>query len=369
MDIMTASSSKESIDDITKEISDQLGFFDTEFLLFFASSRFAPEEISKKLQETFPVSQVMGCSTAGEIIQGKLLENSVVAMAFNSKAIEDVKIEVITNPTDENALKTAFDSFSKYFGAPISELDPMKYVGLILVDGLSCAEEVLMERIGDMTNITFIGGSAGDDLKFKSTHVYAKGKSFSNAAVLAILKPGKEFTFIKAQSFRDLNKTFEVTKADEGKREVYEFNGKPAAVAYAEAVGVSIEEAPGKFMHNPLGLIIDDEPYVRSPQQIKQNGAMSFYCSVLEGTELSLLESTDIITDTQNAVTQAEQELGSISGIININCILRTLEMKQKNLAGEYEKIFSNIPTVGLSSYGEQYIGHINQTATMLVFK
>jgi hypothetical protein len=82
-----------------------------------------------------------------------------------------------------------------------------------------------------------------------------------------------------------------------------------------------------------------------------------------------LLESTDIINDTKNALKQAEQELGSISGIININCILRTLELEQKNLAGDYEKIFSNIPTVGLSSYGEQYIGHINQTATMLVFK
>jgi hypothetical protein len=369
MDIMTAYSTKESVDEIAKEISDQLGFFDTELLIFFASSKFAPEEISKKMQNTFPVSQVIGCSTAGEIIQGKLLNNSVVAMAFNSQAIEDSKIEVVENLEDDNSLRSTFDSFSKNFGVPMSDLDPMKYVGLILVDGLSCAEETLMERIGDMTNVTFIGGSAGDDLKFKSTHVYAKGKSFSNAAVLALLKPKKEFTFVKAQSFCDLNKALEVTKADEAKREVFEFNGKPAAVAYAEAVGTSVEDAPGKFMHNPLGLIIDGEPYVRSPQQIKDDGSMTFYCSVLEGTELSLLESTDIINDTKNALKQAEQELGSISGIININCILRTLELEQKNLAGDYEKIFSNIPTVGLSSYGEQYIGHINQTATMLVFK
>jgi hypothetical protein len=369
MDIMTAYSAKESVDEITKEISDQLGFFDTEFLIFFASSKFAEEEISKKMQETFPVSQVIGCSTAGEIIQGKLLNNSVVAMAFNSEAIEDVKIEIVENLADEGPVKNAFDSFSKYFGVPMSELDPAKHVGLILVDGLSCAEEILMERIGDMTNVTFIGGSAGDDLKFKSTYVYAKGKSYPNAAVLALLKPRKEFTFVKAQSFCDLNKTLEVTKADEAKREVSEFNGKPAAVAYAEAVGASIEDAPKKFMHNPLGLVIDGEPYVRSPQQIKDDGSMTFYCSVLEGTELSLLESTDIIKDTKNAVKQAEEELGSISGIININCILRTLELQQKNLADDYEKIFSNIPTVGLSSYGEQYIGHINQTATMLVFK
>jgi hypothetical protein len=248
-------------------------------------------------------------------------------------------------------------------------MDPQKYVGIVLVDGLSCAEEGLMESIGDLTNVTFIGGSAGDDLKFKSTYVYTKGKCYTNAAVLALIKPRKGFTFIKAQSFRDLNKTLEVTKADEAKREVFEFNGKPAAIAYAEAVGTSVDDAPKKFMLNPLGLIIDDEPYVRSPQQIKSNGSMSFYCGVLEGTELSLLESTDIISDTRKAIEQAKEELGSISAVININCILRTLEITQKNLVGEHEKLFSGIQNVGLSSYGEQYIGHINQTATMLVFQ
>jgi hypothetical protein len=321
------------------------------------------------MQDAFPVSQIIGCSTAGEIIQGKLLNNSVVAMAFNSGAIDDVAIEVVENLPDEGAIKKAFGSFESHFNASMADMDPQKYVGIVLVDGLSCAEEALMENIGDLTNVIFVGGSAGDDLQFKATHVYTKGKCYSNAAVLALLKPRKEFTFVKAQSFRDLNKTLEVTKADEAKREVIEFNGKPAAIAYAEAVGTSVDEAPKKFMLNPLGLIIDDEPYVRSPQQIKSNGSMSFYCGVLEGTELSVLESTDIISDTRKAIEQAKQELGTISAIININCILRTLEITQKNLVGDYEVLFSGIPTVGLSSYGEQYIGHINQTATMLVFK
>lgn len=34
-----------------------------------------------------------------------------------------------------------------------------------------------------------------------------------------------------------------------------------------------------------------------------------------------------------------------------------------------YGKIFSDIPTVGVSTYGEEFIGHTNQTATMLVFE
>ena len=40
---------------------------------------------------------VIGCSTAGEIISGELLKNSVVAMAINFDIVSDVKVELIQN--------------------------------------------------------------------------------------------------------------------------------------------------------------------------------------------------------------------------------------------------------------------------------
>jgi hypothetical protein len=96
---------------------------------------------------------------------------------------------------------------------------------------------------------------------------------------------------------------------------------------------------------------------------------MLFYCSVKEGMELSLLEATDIIASTKKSLDDAQKELGGLSGIVNFNCILRTLELSQKGLTEDYGKVFEEVPTVGFSTYGEQYIGHINQTATMLVFR
>ncbi len=74
------------------------------------------------------------------------------------------------------------------------------------------------------------------------------------------------------------------------------------------------------------------------------------------------------VTLLAKAVAKAEEELGSVSGIINFNCILRTLELNNRKLTEEHAKIFAKLPTIGFSPYGEQYIGHINQTATMLVF-
>jgi hypothetical protein len=369
LDIITAYSTKNTVDEITKEISEQFVLFDTKLLLFFASSKFAPDEISKKMQKSFPSALVFGCSTAGEIATGRMLDDSVVVMGFNDESLLDAKVEIIEDLNDPEGVKKACDSFAGYFGVPVAEMSSREYVGIILADGLSGAEERLLEKIGDSTNVVFIGGSASDDYKFSFTHQYANGKTYTKTALLALLKPAAEFTFIKTQSFRDLGKKLKVTKADEANRVVMEFNGKPAAEAYADAVNTTVKEASKYFMHNPVGILVDGEPYVRSPQQIKENGAMSFSCSVKEGMDLYLLESMDIIEDTRNAINQAREESGRIIGLINFNCALRALELKQKNLTKAYGDLFSTVPTIGFNTYGEQYIGHVNQTATMLVFK
>src|SRR6266498_1682131 len=122
MDIKTAYSTKSNIDDAAKDINEQLGFFDTELLLYFASSKFNHADISLKMQETFPVSSVFGCSTAGELISGKMLDNSIVAMAFNYQSINDVKIEVIQNVKNESDIKKAFDSFENYYKIPVAQM-------------------------------------------------------------------------------------------------------------------------------------------------------------------------------------------------------------------------------------------------------
>lgn len=357
-----------SIDQIITFIKNELGDFNSKFIIYFSSPAISTEEFSAKLKDSFQQSQIMGCTTAGEIVSGKMLKQSVVIMAISDEIIEDVKIEMISNIKEENNVHQVFKNFENYFKIPSAELDIKKYVGLILVDGLSGAEEKIMDTIGDLTNISFIGGSAGDDLQFKQTNVFANGKSVTNSAVVAVLKLKNGFDILKTQSFKQLDSKLVATKVNPVSRQVLEFNNQPAILAYSNALNCSKEEAANKFMHNPIGLMIDDEPFVRSPQQVKDE-SMIFYCNVLQNMELSVLESTDIISDTKNDLNSKIKELGGkISGMINFHCILRTLELEQKNLTDEYGKIFSDIPTVGFSTYGEEYIGHINQTSTILIF-
>jgi hypothetical protein len=365
MKVKTAFSVRISVADAVADIRKQLEESDPRMVVFFASPAYPPEQLAAAMADAFPSAVTFGCSTAGEIVTGRMLTQSVVAMAFGEEAVRSVKVEVLHDLDRES--HDAFTSFERHFNTRMIDMDPGRYVGIMLIDGLSRREELILDRIGDLTNVNFIGGSAGDDLRFCATHVYANGKSHTHAAVLALLEPAVPFSLLKTQSFSPQPQKLMVTKVNEEEREVEEFDHKPAAVAYAEAVGVPVEEVAEHFMDNPLGLLFEGEPFVRSPQRVK-GGSIVFYCSVKEGMELSLLRSTDIIADTAAALESARKERGEISAIINFNCILRTLELRQKGLDGQYGDLFSEVPTIGFSTYGEQFIGHMNQTATMLLF-
>lgn len=366
--VLTAYSTQSSIENAISEIKAQLSSISPTFILFFASTIYAPEQLAAEMQAAFPQAQTAGCTTAGEIVTGKMLQHSVVAMAFSKEILPNVCVAVVENMSGDSTLPQVVEQFQQHFGEPLQEMDFQKYVGFILTDGLSLSEETIMDRLGDVTNITFIGGSAGDDLKFQKTQVFANGKAYTNAAVLALIKPAVGFDVIKTQSFEILPENLTATKVNEATREVIEFNGKPAKQAYAASLNAQPDELTNYFMTNPLGLIAEGEPFVRSPQQIKGDSVV-FYCQVLEGMELAVLRSGDMIEDTRKAVQAKIQELGGVSCLINFHCILRTLELRQKELEPAYGALFADVPTVGFSTYGEQYIGHINQTSTILAFK
>lgn len=367
MSMISVSSERNTVDDVVGELIKKLGSKNMKLLVYFASTKFDPKELSAKIKLAFPDVTMFGCSTAGEIQGGKMLTGSLVAMAFDSASLTDVKVEVVENLTCRIEITKSLRSFEKHFSEPISTMKASCYLGIVLVDGMSRLEEKLMEAVGDKTNFLFVGGSAADDFKFQSTQVFANGKSYSNSAVLALLKLAVPFDIIKTQSVCIIGPELVVTKVNENKREIIEFNNKPAAVAYAEALGVSVNELAACFPGNPLGLLIDGEPYIRSPKHISGNSVF-FHSGSAKGTRLSLLKSTDTIEDTKSALSRSKAKLGRVSGVIVFNCAHRALELKYKDQTEKYGELFSGIPTIGFNSYGEQYIGHMNQTAVIIVF-
>ena len=366
MPVRVAHTSKVTVDSAAADLHHQLGDAANSLVIYFASSSYPQAELSAALHGVLGADHTIGCSTSGEIITGALMKRSVVAMALSADDSGPVAVQMVKDIHDRAALERALDRLGKQLGTPVRDVDPARHVGIVLMDGLSRGEERFLDALGDLTDLPFVGGSAGDDLDFVQTWVTLDGRAISGGAVLAVMQPPRGFEIIKTQSFVESGARLVPTKVDEEHRVVLEFDGKPAAEAYAAAIGSTPSELATRWISHPLGLMAGADPFVRSPQQVTDAG-VAFYCAMKAGTPLSVLTSTDIVADTRSALGTALKK--PASGLINFNCILRTLDLESRGQQQAYGEVFNVVPTVGFSTYGEAYVGHVNQTATMLLLR
>ena len=124
-----------------------------------------------------------------------MLKGGCGCHGIDNDTLEDIHLEIVDHIHHENHVAEALKGLDPFIKAQDFE----KYVGIILCDGMSGAEERLMDTIGNLTDIPFIGGSAGDDLQFKATYIYANGKVYQDAALLALLKLKNGFEILKTQ--------------------------------------------------------------------------------------------------------------------------------------------------------------------------
>jgi hypothetical protein len=365
MTIKTTISSQRDPVGAAREISEAFAGLKPTLLVFFATSKLEGDALCRELGKAFAGVPSIGCTTSGELAQGRMLKDSVVAAAFEADVISQARVALVLDMASEPQLRQALDEVLPG-GDP---LDPSTHVGLILHDGLSLHEENVMATLSALSNIAFVGGSAGDDLAFHTTRVFANFEAVSGASALAVIKPARGYRILKTQSFDVLDEVLTVTDADEATRTVHTFNGRPAAEEYARAIGVPVTKLASRFFTNPLGLVTaSGEPYVRSPMRVQEKSVV-FYCQIKKGMQLSLLQARDIVADTARDLDLAVQGMQSISGLLNFHCILRTLELEERGQTEAYGNLFTQMPMLGFSTYGESYIGHINQTSTMVLFE
>jgi len=80
------------------------------------------------------------------------------------------------------------------------------------------------------------------------------------------------------------------------------------------------------------------------------------------------MNGTDLIEDTRAALREAAAGLGQVSGAVMFNGILRRLELDQKDLHQPFVEALGGHPAAGFHTYGESWLGHINQTLTAVMF-
>jgi hypothetical protein len=110
------------------------------------------------------------------------------------------------------------------------------------------------------------------------------------------------------------------------------------------------------------------EYYVRSIQRVNKDGSLTFFCAIDEGLVLRVAEGEHIVKNLEDAFDCIHEEIPNIKLTIGFDCILRLLEVKEKGLKKDIDRIFKKNFVIGFNTYGEQFGSvHVNQTFTGIV--
>lgn len=341
-------------------------------VVFFAHIDLDGRAIGAALRARAGGASVIGCSANGAYANGgygKLGASAItIPRAFASRAAA-----TLANVGDgvESGIVAASERLAKSLGRSLRSLPHERSVGLALLEGAKQREELINEALGDVAPaLRFVGGSAGDDIRFARTWAYCDGELAHDGCALAVLETDQPFAVLQACNFAPSGRVATITGVDPGSRILREIDGIPAARFYADLCGKPVSELGfADFLERPLGLMIDGKAWLRSPVRVEGEGLL-FACSVVEGARLDLMRPGDLVDDTRGQLAALQEELGGVvDGAIFFNCAYRMIEAQVRGSEARYHEVLSSIRHAGMHTNGESYLGHINQTLTGLAFR
>ena len=348
-------------DGAVRELAAQLMQPNIKVSLVFFSDEYDPQQLGQAIKAHFP-GPVIGCTTAGQLAQSGFQRGGIsgASLASDELSVVPYLIHPLSMLT-EQVHNIALDVGKRLAG------DASPSFGFLLVDGLSMKEESLISALYlSLGDVPILGGSAGDTLKFKETFVYHEGQLLRDAAVFTLFQTTLPFHVFKHQHFIPTATRLVVTAADPVNRLVHEINGEPAAEAYAQLIGTTVDQLDAAiFSRHPLMLRIGDDYYVRSVANTEPDGSLKFLCAIDAGLVLTIGKGHSAIEALDRDLENMKREMGEPTIIIGCDCILRRLEMEQAGIDDTVGRLMAGSKVVGFSTYGEQFNSvHVNQTFT-----
>ena len=350
------------------EFHDSIAQPETELVMFFCSAQYDLDVLADEMSRQFDGVQVVGCTTAGEIGPAGCRDASISGVGFSAGSICAVTGRLANLQQFEfiQAQSLTQDMLQRLEGRR-PEANADNSFALLLIDGLSVREEPVTGALQDLLGaLPMVGGSAGDGARFGQTLVYIDGQFHADSAVLVLASTPLPFRTFKTQHFVPTDDRVVVTAADAAHRIVSEIDGRPAAEAYADLIGVDVQSlVPLLFASEPMVVMIDGTNYVRSIQAANADGSLTFFSSIEEGLVLRAARGIDLVKNLEQTFAGIRGGIGELQLVIGFDCILRRLEYSQSELLAGVEQVFRDNHVVGFNSYGEQFNGvHINQTLT-----
>ncbi len=348
--------------------------------LFCGSNVVKNEPILNEVKESYPNSIVIGCTSAGEIIDTRVYDESLVitAIVFEKTSINPY-LEKIDNP--DKSFETGKELIKKV------STDNLKHV-MIFSEGINLNGSELVRGIMEdiASDVGLSGGLAGDGNNFKETFVIYKGEPITNG-VIALGFYGNSIRIGHGSlgGFSPFGPERLVTKSKGNI--LYELDGQSAVELYKKYLGEekSKDLATNQFFF-PLSYRDKDmqEGVVRTILTVdEENDCMIFAGDLKEGGYAKLMKTNPLklVEGSDKAAQFCVETLNSDTPdlAILISCVGRKIILKQR-VEEEVEAVkshFNNgVSITGFYSYGE--IAHFNftkscqlhnQTMTITTFK
>ncbi|MCD9574122.1 FIST signal transduction protein [Flavobacterium soyae] len=336
--------------------TDNLDFADLDLVLGFGSRELlSDEKVFNQLKNKFPASQLILSSSAGEIYENEVLDNtiSLTAIKFSSTQIKTYEVDI-------TAFENSFQAGSSLIGK--FDQENLKLV-LILSDGGKVNGSELVNGMNAVKKeeVLIVGGLAGDGSRFEKT-IVGLNKTPAQGKIIAIGFYGEKLLVSHGSlgGWESFGLERIVTKSENNV--LYEIDGKNVLDLYKIYLGKYAEELPGSALLFPLSIKVDgvDEPIVRTILSIDEaSQTMTFAGDVPKGSKVRFMKANfDRLIDAASEAAASCLEVNSFSPklALLISCVGRKLILGSR-IDEEVEAvsdIFGDKTTLsGFYSYGE----------------
>lgn len=320
---------------------------------FGATNLIGDETIYNYLRASYPNAEICSCSTSGEIIEDKVLDESVVvtALQFSKTSIKSVEINDVGKYSSFEVGKNLMHELSQEDLKAVFVLSEGTYTnGSELVEGLNHNKP---------DHIVVTGGLAGDAARFEKT-VVGLNNVASEGNVLAIGFYGNSIQIGHSSigGWDEFGRERIVTKSQ--KNILMELDNENALDLYKQYLGPFEVELPGSALLFPISLKSEEEGknLVRTILSIDEEAkTMTFAGNLPEGSRVRLMKANfdKLIQASFEAATEAVAESPAEFALL-VSCVGRKLILQDRiyeEVDAAREVIGKSAATTGFYSYGE----------------
>ncbi len=310
--------------------------------------------LNQQILNTFPGATVLFGSTAGEIHNNAIHDNTcvVTAIEFEKSSIYTVKGNIKDYDSSLDAGKSLVESL------------PRKGLRLVFIlsDGSLVNGSDLVTGINQVlgNEIPVAGGLAGDGDKFENTLV-GLNEDIAEGNIVAVGFYGEDLVVGCGSKggWGQFGPTRTITRSD--KNVLYEIDGENALELYKKYLGEYAEQLPGSSLLFPLSIETDGQEIVRTILNIDtENKTMTFAGNLPEGAKVRLMKANldslvDAAYDAAEISSMDTPRKGDVLSIL-ISCVGRKIifgNRIEEELDAAREVLGDDAIITGFYSYGE----------------